>query len=296
MPVGHGVTAKMANDADLTRLLSPWTAIVLIAALYFSEVVLAAPKENKTDASSPSFPSSLSAPAHNAGGLTSGIRSSGSNSSSSTKQQMTASGGTAGGVSGGTGGRRKQKHGATAATPLDVIAAAAAPAGLLRPPSSSSLLHDKRGDSASALRSSVEHTAARIDGDIVIGGLFPVHNKGHGTSTSVASCGGEIQPDRGIQRLEAMLFTVDHINKNPDVLPGIQLGAHVLDTCSRDTYALDQALEFVRASLNVYDPEMFRCGDGTHPRLTGQQPEPVIGVVGGSYSSVSIQVNNHTDQ
>ena len=90
-------------------------------------------------------------------------------------------------------------------------------------------------------------------------------------------------------RLEAMLFTLDHINRNRSLLPGIQLGAHVLDSCSQETYALDQSFEYVRASLNVFDRSMFRCDDGSSPEIINQ-PAPVVGVVGGSYSSVSIQV------
>ena len=124
--------------------------------------------------------------------------------------------------------------------------------------------------------------AAVIPGEYVLGGLFPVHKKGS------SECGG-IQPDRGVQRVEAMLFTVDHINRNRDLLPDVRLGANILDTCSRETYALDQALEYVRASLTIFDTTQFQCGDGSMPTLANN-PEPVVGVVGGSYSSVSIQV------
>ena len=34
---------------------------------------------------------------------------------------------------------------------------------------------------------------------------------------------------------------------------GIKLGANILDTCGRDTYALNRSLEFIRASLNSFD-------------------------------------------
>jgi len=128
--------------------------------------------------------------------------------------------------------------------------------------------------------------AASIDGDIVLGGLFPVHSK-----DKAGGC-GDVQKDRGIQRLEAMLFALDHINRDRSLLPGIKLGAHVLDTCSHETYALDQSFEYVRASLNVFDKSMFRCEDGSNPDMVNQ-PAPVVGVVGGSYSSVSIQVIAH---
>uniref|UniRef100_A0A8B9T0C8 Glutamate metabotropic receptor 2 n=1 Tax=Anas platyrhynchos TaxID=8839 RepID=A0A8B9T0C8_ANAPL len=86
------------------------------------------------------------------------------------------------------------------------------------------------------------------EGDLVIGGLFPIHEKGVGSE----DC-GKINEHRGIQRLEAMLFALDEINKDPSILPGVKLGAHILDTCSKDTYALEQSLDFVRASLTRVD-------------------------------------------
>lgn len=130
-------------------------------------------------------------------------------------------------------------------------------------------------------------SSIQLPGDIVLGGLFPVHEKGDRTP-----CGSAIY-NRGIQRLEAMLFAVDKIN-GEGMLPGIRLGVNVVDTCSRDTHALNRSLEFIRASLNAMDTSGFQCRDGSAPRVrTGQQGYgPVFGVVGGSYSSVSIQVAN----
>lgn len=123
-----------------------------------------------------------------------------------------------------------------------------------------------------------------LDGDLVIGGLFPVHHKGDGTE----DC-GKINEERGIQRLEAMLLALDEINSSDRILPGLQLGAHILDTCSKDTYALEQSLDFVRASLTkVHDPG-FICPDGSRP-IQNEVPLAISGVIGGSYSDVSIQV------
>ena len=130
-------------------------------------------------------------------------------------------------------------------------------------------------------------SAAIIKGDIVIGGLFPVHKK---SKSALDSC-GSIQADRGVQRLEAMLFTIDHINSNKHVLPDITLGANVLDTCSRATYALEQSLEYVRASLSSLDASDFHCDDGSEAK-SRNAPVAVAAVVGGSYSTVSIQVAN----
>ncbi|XP_067443512.1 glutamate receptor, metabotropic 2a [Thunnus thynnus] len=125
-----------------------------------------------------------------------------------------------------------------------------------------------------------------LDGDLMIGGLFPVHQKGEGAE----DC-GKINAQRGIQRLEAMLLALDEINKDERILPGIRLGAHILDTCSKDTYALEQSLEFVRASLTKVDDSEYTCPDGSYA-IHDDVPLAISGVIGGSYSDVSIQVAN----
>lgn len=137
--------------------------------------------------------------------------------------------------------------------------------------------------SASRLPPAAKHEIV-LDGDLVIGGLFPVHHKGEGTE----DC-GKINDQRGIQRLEAMLLALDEINDSDHILPGLQLGAHILDTCSKDTYALEQSLDFVRASLTKSHDPGFICPDGSRP-IQNEVPLAISGVIGGSYSDVSIQV------
>ncbi|KAK0152832.1 Metabotropic glutamate receptor 3 [Merluccius polli] len=125
-----------------------------------------------------------------------------------------------------------------------------------------------------------------VEGDLMIGGLFPVHQKGEGAE----DC-GKINAQRGIQRLEAMLLALDEINRDEHLLPGIRLGAHILDTCSKDTYALEQSLEFVRASLTKVDDSEYTCPDGSYA-IHDDVPLAISGVIGGSYSDVSIQGTN----
>ena len=79
---------------------------------------------------------------------------------------------------------------------------------------------------------------------------------------------------------------------------GIKLGVNILDTCGRDTYALNQSLEFIRDSLNHFDVKQYECTiDGKPslgtPRLKFNTTGPILGVIGGSYSTVSIQVITH---
>lgn len=108
----------------------------------------------------------------------------------------------------------------------------------------------------------------------------------HGcTGTNSTSC-GPINKDRGIQRLEAMLFAIDKINDDAQLLKNIKLGAIILDTCSSDTYALNQSLEFIRASINTVEASAFECSDGAMPR-SKYGWKHITGVVGGSYSEVS---------
>lgn len=124
----------------------------------------------------------------------------------------------------------------------------------------------------------------RLDGDIILGGLFPVHARGE----RGAPC-GELKKEKGIHRLEAMLFAIDLINKDPDLLPNVTLGARILDTCSRDTYALEQSLTFVQALIER-DSTDVRCASGEQPIFA--KPDKIIGVIGAASSSVSIMVAN----
>lgn len=124
----------------------------------------------------------------------------------------------------------------------------------------------------------------RVDGDIILGGLFPVHAKGE----RGVPC-GELKKEKGIHRLEAMLYAIDQINKDPDLLSNITLGVRILDTCSRDTYALEQSLTFVQALIEK-DASDVKCANGDPPIFT--KPDKISGVIGAAASSVSIMVAN----
>ena len=125
----------------------------------------------------------------------------------------------------------------------------------------------------------------KIPGDIVLGGLFPMHEKGTGGSLC-----GAIKEEKGIQRLEAMLYAIDQINADDNILYNITLGAHILDTCLRDTFALEQSLDFVKAHMTTLDSSDYQCENGEHP--THNPTKPVAGVIGAASSLVSIMVAN----
>ncbi|XP_036170011.1 metabotropic glutamate receptor 6 isoform X3 [Myotis myotis] len=131
--------------------------------------------------------------------------------------------------------------------------------------------------------------SVRLAGGLTLGGLFPVHARG----AAGRAC-GPLKKEQGIHRLEAMLYALDRINADPELLPGVRLGARLLDTCSRDTYALEQALSFLQALIRGRSDggeAAVRCPGGVPP-LRAAPPERVVAVVGASASSVSIMVAN----
>lgn len=92
-----------------------------------------------------------------------------------------------------------------------------------------------------------ERKLLRINGDIILGGIFPMHEQISGNPDFPC---GAVKEEKGMQRLEAMLYAIDEINESPDLLPNVTLGALIIDSCSSDTYALEQSMEFVRSYMN----------------------------------------------
>lgn len=100
---------------------------------------------------------------------------------------------------------------------------------------------------------------------ILLGGLFPVHKNEDN------KCGSIL--DLGIQRLEAMVFASQLINELPHLLPEVEIGFEIRDTCVHSNIALEESLKLA----------IDRGGDDG--LSTG-----VSGVVGAASSGVSIVV------
>ncbi|CAK5078901.1 unnamed protein product [Meloidogyne enterolobii] len=131
----------------------------------------------------------------------------------------------------------------------------------------------------------------RIPGDLIIGGVFPVHAKGSG---GISPC-GEIFETRGVHRVEAFLYALDMINAQTEFLRGYKLGALILDSCSNPAYALNQSLDFVREMIGGNSGmSEYTCSDGRQPKLlrNSSPKKSVVAVVGASYSSVTVQIAN----
>ncbi|OAD59763.1 Metabotropic glutamate receptor 2 [Eufriesea mexicana] len=82
---------------------------------------------------------------------------------------------------------------------------------------------------------------AVVEGDLVLGGLMMVHER-----EDTVTC-GPVMSQGGVQALEAMLYTLDKLNEGEGIVPGVKIGAHILDDCDKDTYGLEMAVDFIKA-------------------------------------------------
>lgn len=82
---------------------------------------------------------------------------------------------------------------------------------------------------------------AVVEGDLVLGGLMMVHER-----EDSHTC-GPVMPQGGVQALEAMLYTLDILNER-EIVPGVKIGAHILDDCDKDTYGLEMAVDFIKGT------------------------------------------------
>ena len=83
--------------------------------------------------------------------------------------------------------------------------------------------------------------AAYKDGDIILGGLFNVHQL---QGNSKGQC-GELDM-KGLGRAQAMIFAIETINKESKLLPNITLGYDIRDYCENITKATQMTYEIIR--------------------------------------------------
>ncbi|XP_033001989.1 metabotropic glutamate receptor 5 isoform X2 [Lacerta agilis] len=140
-------------------------------------------------------------------------------------------------------------------------------------------------------QSNERRVVAYMPGDIIIGALFSVHHQPTVDKVHERKC-GEVREQYGIQRVEAMLHTLDRINQNQTLLPNITLGCEIRDSCWHSAVALEQSIEFIRDSLISAEEEegLMKCVDGSTSAFRSKKP--IVGVIGPGSSSVAIQVQN----
>ncbi|KAJ1080429.1 hypothetical protein NDU88_000634 [Pleurodeles waltl] len=125
-----------------------------------------------------------------------------------------------------------------------------------------------------------EVTGLSRDGDITLGGIFPLHDdvEFQQTSFTVKPSPVTCQSFRtqNYQALQAMIFAVEDINRNPNFLPNVTLGFQIYDSCRMRQRSLEGTLWMLAGKKQP--PPNFRC----------QQNRPLMGIIGDAGSSSSI--------
>ncbi|XP_035988719.1 LOW QUALITY PROTEIN: G-protein coupled receptor family C group 6 member A-like [Fundulus heteroclitus] len=123
-----------------------------------------------------------------------------------------------------------------------------------------------------------------LPGDIMIGGLFPIHQQ----TNRMEEPGPISCHEFNIQmllRTQVMIYAIQEINqRSPRLLPNLTLGYDIYDTCGDVSLAITAALQLL---TNQSDPQ--KCLIPTSTDSSSPQPETKV-VIGERYSEVSIAV------
>ncbi|XP_062860439.1 extracellular calcium-sensing receptor-like [Trichomycterus rosablanca] len=122
------------------------------------------------------------------------------------------------------------------------------------------------------------------DGDVVLGGLFPLHYSPVSAAQSFQSKPPPTEykyfSSRALRWMRTMTFAVTEINTRRDLLPNLYLGYHIRDSCDDIPVSVKNSLLLVNGQ-----PEK---GNGSGCANVGRRPSPVI--VGDAASGISMSV------
>ena len=135
-----------------------------------------------------------------------------------------------------------------------------------------------------------DHISTR--GDIILGGLFPVHKEGG--KENICGTFNEIP---GYQYMESMLYAVENINRRDDILPGIKLGTLIYDTCRSPTISADKTKEFIKLTLSPVTVNTSELAGVIGPFVSGNSKIVanflrVFEIPQISYASLSVELSD----
>ena len=123
-------------------------------------------------------------------------------------------------------------------------------------------------------------------GDITLGGLFTLHFR-----TEDGKC-GEFIPV-GLTFVEAMIFAIEKINRNPKLLPNLTLGYDIRDYCASPTMAMEHTYDFVRRNEIVAESQngSSNCAE-KQGKINSSEVTPIAAVIGPEDSGSAVLVGS----
>ncbi|XP_064159630.1 extracellular calcium-sensing receptor-like [Anguilla rostrata] len=114
---------------------------------------------------------------------------------------------------------------------------------------------------------SLEDPSLSQDGDVILGGLFPLYIQPVSPETTLTKPPKLPQCQRlqaqPMRWAHAMVFAVKEINQNPFLLPGVKLGYRILDSCAEYPWSLQGALALVSGRNHTCSKVPVIIGDAT---------------------------------
>lgn len=120
------------------------------------------------------------------------------------------------------------------------------------------------------------------NGTFILGGLFAIHFAAK-NSTNSLECVGRWN-GRGFEEAKAMLYAIEKINKDKNLLPGVELGADLKDTCDSVDFAIRSSLNFSFIDKNI---QTSKC-----PLKLQKDISDTVAIIGPGTSDVAIAVTN----
>ncbi|KAM3616857.1 uncharacterized protein V6R79_024911 [Siganus canaliculatus] len=146
-----------------------------------------------------------------------------------------------------------------------------------------------------------ELPALRLRGDVVIGGLFPLHyvapqpQLNYQSKPQLEHCSGFDY--RAFRWMMTMIFAIEEINHNSSLLPGVKLGYQIMDSCDHVHTSLQALFSLVsphsgeikqteetERHINVEQKTVHR-GNASATTLSCVADSPMLAVIGLASSS-----------
>ncbi|XP_014874222.1 olfactory receptor CU1 [Poecilia latipinna] len=124
-----------------------------------------------------------------------------------------------------------------------------------------------------------EPLALQMDGDVVIGGFFPLHylaselQHSYQSKPQVTPCSGF--DHRAFRWMMTMAFAVEEINNKSSLLPGVKLGYRILDSCDNVHSSLQALFSLVTFSESAAGGEQM-LGMKNTINLTGEEAQTLL--------------------